>query len=202
MQEILKDCFYFPEALDDNKQQELISLYLENKDKYYSPKVKGKYGMSLSMNCFGKHWSAEDYKYYDKRVDHDNLDLKAVPKTLLTIASEFTKLCFPLHTNDWDICLSNFYTNEAALGMHIDNSESKTTLKSGHPVVSISVGSSCIFQIGGNKRQDVYTDVQLNSGDVFIFGNESRLRYHGVSKILDRDDVKLGGRLNFTLRKY
>ena len=88
--------------------------------------------------------------------------------------------------------------------MHVDNSETQDSLR-GKPIVSFSVGASCIFTFGGFNRRDSGLDIRLDSGDAFIFGGASRLRYHGVSKILTtanpfNDDLN-GGRLNFTLRK-
>ena len=99
--------------------------------------------------------------------------------------------------------------------MHVDNSESKEEMAKGTPVASISLGASCIFQVGGLKRSDPVHNVQLDNGDVILFGGPSRMIYHGVSKVLpyekydgpgtgpfDATSIFLnGGRLNITLRK-
>lgn len=49
-----------------------------------------------------------------------------------------------------------------------------------------------------------WTDVELHFGDLVVFGDQSRLAYHVVTKLLpDREvpDTGLaGGRLNITLR--
>ena len=49
-----------------------------------------------------------------------------------------------------------------------------------------------------------YTDVELRSGDLFVFGGPSRLAYHGVPRTLpgtgDPATGLRGGRLNITLR--
>jgi alkylated DNA repair protein (DNA oxidative demethylase) len=64
------------------------------------------------------------------------------------------------------------------------------------PVVSLSLGDSCVFRFGNAaNRGRPWTDVPLESGDLFVFGGPSRLAYHGVPKTLP------GGRLNITLRE-
>jgi alkylated DNA repair protein (DNA oxidative demethylase) len=45
----------------------------------------------------------------------------------------------------------------------------------------------------------------LESGDVFVFGGPSRLRYHGVTRILGGTApsvLALDGRFNLTFRQY
>jgi alkylated DNA repair protein (DNA oxidative demethylase) len=70
------------------------------------------------------------------------------------------------------------------LGDHSDNSESPEALASGYPVVSLSVGASCVFRIGGLERRGHYEQHVLDSGDLVIFGRSRRLAYHGVKKII------------------
>jgi alkylated DNA repair protein (DNA oxidative demethylase) len=62
-----------------------------------------------------------------------------------------------------------------------------------------------VFRLGNNdNRGRPWTDVELRSGDLVVFGDESRLAYHGVPKLLpgvDVPDIGLPhGRLNLTLR--
>jgi alkylated DNA repair protein (DNA oxidative demethylase) len=47
--------------------------------------------------------------------------------------------------------------------------------------------------------------ILLQSGDAFVFGGPSRLRYHGVARILPGTSpgpLGLEGRLNLTFRQY
>ncbi|WP_031033046.1 alpha-ketoglutarate-dependent dioxygenase AlkB, partial [Streptomyces sp. NRRL WC-3725] len=50
-----------------------------------------------------------------------------------------------------------------------------------------------------------YTDVELVSGDLFVFGGPSRFAFHGVPKVYagsaDPDAGMRAGRLNVTLRE-
>lgn len=99
----------------------------------------------------------------------------------------------------YDIALINFYDGDARMGMHRDADET-----SGAPVVSLSLGDTCVFRFGGTvTRARPWTDVELRSGDLFVFGGPSRLAYHGVPRVLPGTGpagLGLTGRLNVTLR--
>jgi alkylated DNA repair protein (DNA oxidative demethylase) len=86
------------------------------------------------------------------------------------------------------------------MGLHRDSDE-----RALDPVVSFSIGAPCLFRLGNTEhRGRPWTDVELQSGDLVVFGNESRLAYHGVPKLLPAHDVRdtglASGRLNITLR--
>ncbi|MGW6456870.1 alpha-ketoglutarate-dependent dioxygenase AlkB family protein [Streptomyces sp. NPDC055078] len=100
-----------------------------------------------------------------------------------------------------DTALINFYDGAARMGMHQDKEEQSTA-----PVVSLSIGDSCVFRFGNTRtRGRPYTDVELMSGDLFVFGGPARFAYHGVPKVLpgtaDPATGLRGGRLNITLRE-
>jgi alkylated DNA repair protein (DNA oxidative demethylase) len=72
-------------------------------------------------------------------------------------------------------------------------------------VVSISLGDTALFRIGGLKRRNPVETIRLESGDAFVFGGPSRLRYHGIAKILPGtcpSDLGFEGRINLTFRQY
>jgi len=65
---------------------------------------------------------------------------------------------------------------------HIDKSELCPT----SPLVSLSLGCSAIFLIGGNTRQVEPIPILLRSGDVLIMaGPKCRRAFHGVPRILE-----------------
>jgi alkylated DNA repair protein (DNA oxidative demethylase) len=99
-----------------------------------------------------------------------------------------------------DIALINHYAADARMGLHRDSDE-----RSPDPVVSFSIGAACVFRFGNTEhRGRPWTDVELHSGDLVVFGDESRLAYHGVPKLLPAVEVPdtglASGRLNITLR--
>ena len=205
--EIFPGTWHFPNALSLLQQKKLIRFFKSMKDDLYIPKIKSGNYMNLQMGSLGWHWNAIDYKYYKTRNDVDDLPVKDIEPFLIELAKPYSLEVFPYHYPDWDICLFNYYSPGSTLGMHRDNSESDAALSIGHPVVSFSVGASCIFRVGGLSRSAEYQDVRLKSGDVFIFGGESRLRFHGITKIFGFEGrVPFSkslhcGRINFTLRK-
>ena len=52
------------------------------------------------------------------------------------------------------------------------------------PVISLSLGNTCVFRIGGTKRSDPTRSFLLASGDALVLGGEARLAFHGVDRIV------------------
>jgi alkylated DNA repair protein (DNA oxidative demethylase) len=97
--------------------------------------------------------------------------------------------------------LINWYDAKGKLGLHQDKTEISRA-----PVVSISIGDDCVFTVGGTTRTDPKYDIILHSGDVLVMGEEDRLAFHGVKKILPHTapaelDLKQAGRVNITIRQ-
>lgn len=98
-----------------------------------------------------------------------------------------------------EACLVNSYGEGTRLGLHQDRDEE--TFEA--PVVSVSLGDTAIFRIGGTTRKGPTRSLRLASGDVVVFGGEDRLAYHGIDRILTGSSSLLpdGGRINLTLRR-
>jgi alkylated DNA repair protein (DNA oxidative demethylase) len=96
-------------------------------------------------------------------------------------------------------CLINFYGPGARLGLHQDRDEADRWT----PVVSLSLGDSCLFRIGGLERSDPSRTLVLASGDAVVLGGRSRLAFHGVDRVVPVSSNLLaeGGRINLTLRR-
>ncbi|HEY7662089.1 MAG TPA: alpha-ketoglutarate-dependent dioxygenase AlkB [Xanthobacteraceae bacterium] len=96
-------------------------------------------------------------------------------------------------------CLINYYGPMARMGLHQDRDERDFAA----PVVSLSLGDSCVFRIGGTKRSDPTRTIRLASGDALVLGGEARLAFHGVDRIIAGTSTLLpeGGRINLTLRR-
>src|SRR5207237_6089929 len=106
---------------------------------------------------------------------------------------------------DADVCILNCYDAEGHMGLHQDKDESEPSIAAGIPVVSLSLGDTARFLVGGLRRRDPIESRLLESGDAFVFGGPARLRYHGVSRILRGTaptEVDLVGRFNLTFRQY
>jgi DNA alkylation damage repair protein AlkB len=104
-----------------------------------------------------------------------------------------------------DLCILNYYDAEGRMGLHQDKDESARSLEAGLPVVSVSLCDTARFLFGGVRRKDPVEALPLESGDAFVFGGPSRLRYHGVSRIIPGTappELELTGRFNLTFRQY
>ena len=169
----------------------------------YVPTVRGGGKMRVRMVCLGRHWNPRTYKYESTRADYDNAPVGPVPAEWVALASRIAQDAgFDFAP---DIALINWYGSEGRMGLHQDKDETAATIEAGLPVVSISLGDSARFLFGGLRRRDPVESLLLESGDVFVFGGPSRLRYHGVSRIIPgTDPAALGieGRFNLTFRRY
>ena len=85
------------------------------------------------------------------------------------------------------------------MGLHQDKDEEALDA----PVLSVSLGDTALFRLGGLDRKGPTRSFKLASGDVMLLGGPSRLRFHGVDRIYEGTSTLLdkGGRLNLTLRR-
>jgi DNA alkylation damage repair protein AlkB len=170
---------------------------------FYTPIVRGSHPMSVRMLCLGRHWNARTYTYEDVRSDIDGHPAPPLPEDLAGVAARAGRDAgFEFRP---DLCIVNWYGPSSRMGLHQDKDESRASLDAGAPVVSLSIGDSARFLFGGLKRREPVEKILLESGDVFVFGGESRLRYHGVTRILPGTgpgDLGFDGRLNLTFRQY
>lgn len=170
---------------------------------FYTPMVRGDHPMSVRMLCLGRHWNARTYRYEDRRTDVDGLPAPPLPVEFAALANEIARDAgFAL---DADLCIVNWYRAGSRMGMHQDKDERRETIERGVPVVSISIGDTARFLFGGLRRRDPVQTLMLASGDAFVFGGPSRLRYHGVTRIVPGSGpASLGfeGRLNLTFRQF
>jgi alkylated DNA repair protein (DNA oxidative demethylase) len=85
------------------------------------------------------------------------------------------------------------------MGLHQDKDEEDFVA----PVLSVSLGDTGIFRVGGKSRKDATQTIELKSGDVVVLGGEDRLAHHGIDRIFPgtSDLLAEGGRFNLTLRR-
>jgi DNA oxidative demethylase len=169
----------------------------------YVPTVRGGKRMHVRMLCLGRHWNGRTYTYEPTRADYDDLPVPPLPSDLSAIgqaaAAAAGMRLIP------DIAILNYYDLDGKMGLHQDKDESPASIEEGAPVVSISIGDTARFLFGGVRRKDPVEAIPLESGDAFVFGGESRLRYHGVSRIVANSappELQLHGRFNLTFRRY
>lgn len=153
--------------------------------------------MSVRMtNCGVLGWVTDRDRGYRYQPTHPvtGLPWPPIPPRLIDLWNAVSG-----HSAPPEACLVNFYTDDAKMGLHQDRDEQDLTA----PVVSISLGDSCLFRVGETTRGGRTTSIRLESGDVVILGGEGRLAYHGVDRIYPSTSalLKNGGRINLTLRR-
>jgi DNA oxidative demethylase len=166
------------------------------------PRVPSGNLMSVQSVCLGWHW--EPYVYSKTAEDTDGAPVKPLPIELVEIGRAAVADVFgqdAAASYNPDAAIVNLYGPGARLGLHLDGEE-----PSDAPVVTLSLGDSCVFRFAGvGRRNGPFTDVELRSGDLLVFGGPSRRIYHGVPKVLEGTGLDtLGlppGRVSITLRE-
>ena len=195
----------FQARLSATEQRELWRLCRELAEgpvPMYTPTVRGGKKMSVGMLCLGKHWNGLTYKYEDRRSDFDNLPVPPIPPPLAALATAAAASAgFEMRP---DLCIMNYYQADAKMGVHQDKDERPETIAAGIPIVSVSLGDAARFVVGGLRRREPTTPIVLRSGDVLVMGGPSRLRFHGVTRIMPgtAPEGTGPGRFNLTFRQY
>ena len=190
--------------LDADEQRRVWAVCRELADgdvPMYTPTVRGGRKMSVGMLCLGRHWNAMTYRYEKTRTDFDGLEVPPIPAALESIArSAAAGAGFTMHP---DLCIMNFYDQGSRMGVHQDKDESRESLEAGVPIVSLSIGDAARFVVGGLSRKEPMCPLMLHSGDVVVMGGPSRLRFHGVTRILPgtAPEGTGPGRFNLTFRQ-
>jgi DNA alkylation damage repair protein AlkB len=195
---------FFQDALSSEDQRRLWDECRElagGTVPMYTPTVRGGKKMSVGMLCLGRHWNALTYRYEAARSDFDGLRVPPIPVALAAlVTSTALRAGFTMRP---DICIMNFYDQDSRMGVHQDKDESAETIAAGVPIVSVSIGDTARFVIGGASRKESMRPLLLHSGDVIVMGGPSRLRFHGVTRILPgtAPEGTGPGRFNLTFRQ-
>jgi DNA oxidative demethylase len=195
---------YLPGFLDPEAQASLLAdlrQLLAEAPLYRPTMPKSGRPLSVRMTNAGSHgwFSNRDGYRYVARHPVTGRAWPAIPEALIRLWRRLA--AYPA---DPECCLINFYAPEARMGLHRDSDEETFAA----PVVSLSLGDSAVFRIGGPERRGPTASLRLHSGDVVVLGGPARLAYHGIdrvlggsSRLLDREKWEGGGRINVTLRR-
>jgi alkylated DNA repair protein (DNA oxidative demethylase) len=159
----------------------------------------GGFRMSVAMtNCGRAGWVTDRKGYRYELVDPMTGCLwPAMPPLFRRLAAAAAEVA-GFAGFEPDACLINRYEPGTRLSLHRDENERDLTA----PIVSVSLGLPAIFLFGGNSRGDRARRIQLESGDVVVWGGPNRLVYHGVAPLAEGDDPLTGQcRINLTFRK-
>jgi len=187
-----------PSYLDRDKQQALLAdiQAVIARAPLYAPRVPGGATMSVRMtNCGPLGWVTDERGYrYQETHPVTGEPWPAIPQALLDAWRDLANYAHPP-----EACLINFYGPAARMGLHQDRDEQDLDA----PVVSLSLGDTCVFRVGGNRRKDPTSSFRLASGDAMVLAGAQRLAFHGVDRVIPGSSTLLpdGGRINLTLRR-
>lgn len=200
MQVLPKGIRHIPGFLDREKQEALVeSIRAVVADAPLFVPAMPRTGKPMSVrmtNCGSLGWVTDKERGYRYQPQHPatGKPWPAMPDALLEIWRTVSGT-----SKEPEACLVNFYADDARMGLHQDRDEKDLET----PVVSISLGDSCLFRVGGRERGDRTLSFKLASGDIVVLGGDGRLAFHGVDKIYPNTStlLKNGGRINLTLRR-
>jgi len=190
---------YWPGYLDRAAQERLRDAVLDalaDAPLYRARMPKTGRPLSVRMSNLGPlGWVSDEAGYrYQPTHPATRRPWPAMPAPLLAAWAELAPDAPPP-----EACLINFYDAEARMGAHQDRDEEALDA----PVVSLSLGDTALFRLGGLTRRGPTRAFRLASGDAMTLGGPARLAFHGVDRILAGTSTLLagGGRLNLTLRR-
>jgi alkylated DNA repair protein (DNA oxidative demethylase) len=191
---------YLPGKLKDAEQATLLDALravMEEAPLFTPTMPRSGTPMSVRMtNCGPLGWVTDKERGYRYQATHPvtRKPWPAMPEALLELWREVARYPVPP-----EACLVNYYVGDAKMGLHQDKDEEDFAA----PVVSVSLGDSAIFRVGGLNRKDPTAALELKSGDVVVLAGGDRLAFHGIDRILPgtSDLLPEGGRLNLTLRR-
>lgn len=187
-----------PGRLDEAAQTALLDEVLAGIEAapLYRPVTPGGKAMSVEMTGFGPlGWTTDARGYrYEPLHPVTGRPRPPIPRLLLELWAALADPAVPP-----DACLVNLYRGEARMGLHQDRDEADFSL----PVLSVSLGDTAVFRVGGTRRGGATRSVRLASGDVCLLAGPSRLAFHGIDRVLAGSSrlVPGGGRINLTLRR-
>ncbi len=192
-------CEIFPGCLPAEQQTSLLGdlRRIMAEAPLYRPHMPrtGRPFSVMMTNCGPLGWVSDQARGYRYERLHPQTckPWPPIPDALLELWNALTDFPHPP-----EACLINYYAPGARMGMHRDEDEADLSA----PILSVSLGDSAIFKVGGLKRGGTAAQVKLESGDALVMAGPSRMRYHGVSRILAGTSMLLaeGGRINLTLR--
>ena len=203
--EVYPDAVHLPGYLSRTEQRVLADRCRaigEGPVGWYVPTVRGGGKMRVRMVCLGRHWNARTYRYEATRRDYDGRPVPPLPVELSQLAVRMARDAGMQLSPD--VCILNYYGAAGKMGLHQDKDERPETLAAGVPLVSVSLGDTAKFIIGGVTRKESTVMVPLVSVDGFVFGGRSRMRYHGVAALLPGTgppELQIAGRFNLTFRQ-
>ncbi|KZE28213.1 alpha-ketoglutarate-dependent dioxygenase AlkB [Chelatococcus daeguensis] len=197
--ELRPGVLHWPGYLDRPAQEALAAALREvaREAPFYTPRMPrtGKPFSVRMTNCGPLGWVSDETGYrYQPAHPETGRPWPRIPAALMEAWQALAGYPHPP-----EACLVNFYGPGARMGLHQDRDEEDFDA----PVLSLSLGDTALFRIGGTDRRDPTVSLRLASGDALLFGGPARLAFHGIDRIMPGTSTLLRepGRINLTLRR-
>lgn len=183
--------------LSPDQQQHMVAHVrrLMQQAPIYTPRMPGGQPFRYQQTGAGWGWTSGyggGYRYQREHPITGDL-LPAIPEDLVAFVRIYGLVP--------DALLVNFYSPGATLGLHQDRDERDLSA----PVVSVSLGDTATFLLGGQRRSDPVQQLELPSGTVMLLAGENRMAWHGVAAIhpgtAPAGLLRSPGRINLTFRR-
>lgn len=175
------------------------TLDLADSAGWIAPITPGGRRFSVRQVNFGPLGWVSDHRGYRYQTRHPETGLPwpAMPQSLQNLWADLQP-----DAPTPEACLVNHYIGAAKMGLHLDADEEDRQTG----LITISLGATARFRLGGPSKSDPTRPVILNSGDILVMAGASRNAAHGVDRIIETDDLfstNLGfnGRISLTLRR-
>ena len=152
---------HFPEFLDSAAQAALLPEIrrIVAKAPLFTPAMP-RSGQEISVrmtNCGELGWVTDKERGYRYQAAHPvtGKSWPPIPKLLLDLWREVAK--YPALP---EACLVNYYAGAAKMGLHQDKDEEDFAA----PVLSVSLGDTAMFRVGGETRKAPTRAFELRSG--------------------------------------
>lgn len=183
----------FPEAFSEAEQQELcrdaLLKYGDSRShpnhlsKHQSkPRATNRYEPPMRWALLGFSYEWTSKTYCRSNYSHFPVSLKDRVERILRVCCTTPGFaCSTVDNYEPQTAIVNYFPVGSMMMAHQDISEDIIE----QPLVSISLGCSCVFLMGTSFREDPPYAFWLRSGDVAIFSGPSRLAFHSVPRIMD-----------------
>ncbi|HSI42679.1 MAG TPA: alpha-ketoglutarate-dependent dioxygenase AlkB [Xanthobacteraceae bacterium] len=197
--DIAPGCRWWPGFLDRPAQEALVAALraVLAQAPLFTPRMP-KTGTPFSVrmsNCGPLGWVSDQTGYrYQPTHPETGRPWPAMPEPLHAAWRALAECAL-----EPEACLINWYDTAARMGLHQDRDEQELTA----PVLSLSLGDTALFRVGGTARRDPTRSIRLASGDALVLGGPGRLAFHGIDRVIAGSSTLLaqGGRINLTLRR-
>ena len=162
----------FPGYLSEAAQQALVRTALRAVEfgPFYRAITPSGRPMSVEMTNFRRGWAGSPTHAatrYERRHPATGRPWPPMPAALLDLWRDLSGA-----SADPDCCLVNRYSGAARMGLHQDRDEADFSF----PVLSVSLGDTAVFRLGGATRRATSGTLRLSSGDVCLLGGDARPR--------------------------